>query len=260
MPTAEDVFSETFGRFIKNWTVIIALRQVTDVGLPYAEKALKGVHTEFVERVAIDPEYKKIFVNIDGSDTPISEKGKELIRTGMTQGTITNARAAVDAASLVFAQSILDDCAWSYCRVCALANPDDWETLIGAKKIDFGALREKNADTIRQELIEAKLIQLERESLLTKVDLLFRLCPPPKDFAPIGNYAFDRDRLEKIDGDRHRIIHSNGFGEALTNIEEDLEFMSKTANYLMGLVNQKYGIQLHPLKVFGLSAVPAIKI
>jgi hypothetical protein len=243
---------------MKNWTVITSLRQATDVGLPYAEKALAGEHAEFVERVAFDPEYKKIFVNIDGSDTPLSEKAQDLIRTAMTQGAITNARAAVDAASLVFAQSILDDCAWSYCKVCALASPDDWDPLIREKKIDFGALREKNLDTIREELIQAKLNQLERKSLLTKVDLLFPLCPPPKDFAPIENYAFDRDRLERIDGDRHRIIHSNGFGEVLTNVEEDLEFVSKTANYLMGLVNQKYGIQLHPLKMFGLPAVPAM--
>ncbi len=259
MPTAEDAFSETFGRFIRNWAVISALRQVTDVGLPLAEEALAGIHAEFVESVAIDPEYKKIFVSLDGSDKPLSHEAKEIIRTGMTQGAITNARAALDAASLVFAQSVLDDCAWSYCRVCALANPDDWDTLIGAKKVDFSALRGKAAEKIREELIEAKLSQLERESLLSKVDLLFRLCPPPKDFAPIGHYVFDRDRLERIDGDRHRIIHSNAFGVALTNVEEDLEFVSKTANYLAALVNQKYGIQFHPLKIFGLPAVPAIE-
>jgi len=259
MPTAEEVFSATFGRFTTNWTVITSLRQVMDAGLPYAQKALIGQHAEIVESVANHPAYKKIFVNIDGSDTPLSEKARELIQTGMTQVVITNARAAIDAASLVFAQSILDDCAWSYCRVCALAKPDDWEALIDAKKIDFGAIREKTTEAIREELIQAKLNQLERESLLTKVDLLFRLCPPPKDFAPIGNYAFDRDRLERIDGNRHRIIHANGFREALANVEEDLEFVSKTANYLMWVVNQKYGVQVHPFKIFGLPDAPPIK-
>ena len=256
MPTAEDVFSETFGRFLKNWSVIISLRQVADVALPIAEEALAGIHGDFVERVAIDPEYKKIFINLDGKVAPLSDKAKELIRTAMTQGVITSARSAMDASSLVFAQSILDDCAWSFCRVCALAAPQDWEKLIDGKKIDLEAVRAKTPDVIRNELIEAKLSQLERQSLLTKVDLLLRLCPPPQDFAPIGNYAFDRQRLEGIDNGRHRIIHSNGFGEALANVEEDLEFVLKTANFLMSLVNQKYGVQLHPLKIFAPPAIP----
>jgi hypothetical protein len=70
-------------------------------------------------------------------------------------------------------------------------------------------------------------------------------------FAPIDNYIFDRGRLEAIDNQRHRIIHANGLKKTqLTNIDDDLEYVKKTSYYLMGLVNQKYGVRIHPFKVF----------
>lgn len=46
MPTAEDVLSETFARFMKNWTFITSLRQVADVALPIAEEALAAIYTD----------------------------------------------------------------------------------------------------------------------------------------------------------------------------------------------------------------------
>ena len=89
------------------------------------------------------------------------------------------------------------------------------------------------------------------ESLQSR-NRLFLLCTPPKGYAPINNYVYDRDRLEKIDDDRHEIIHGNGMGKPIANIDEDLDFISKTVNYLLALVNHKYGVQLNPIKVINL--------
>jgi hypothetical protein len=107
---------------------------------------------------------------------------------------------------------MLDDCAFSFCRVCAIVNIEDWEEGIDGKKVSFQEIRDKGHEAIRGELVGEKLRQLERESLLKKVDLLFTLCPPPEGYAPIGSYTFDRARLLKIDNIRHRIIHETRFG------------------------------------------------
>ncbi len=177
----------------------------------------------------------------------------------MTAGVITSARAAIDAASLVFAQSVLDDCAWAYLKVCSLARAADWEPIIADRKVSFSEYHGKSRETIRDEMIQDKLQHLERESLLRKVDLLFQLCTPPKDYLPINNYAYDRDRLDKIDDARHRIIHRDGMGKAIANIDEDLDFILKTANYLLALVNNKYGVQINILTMFNLPTPTAAK-
>jgi len=258
METAEHVLSETFARFMKNWAFITSLRQVADVALPIAEEPLAAIHSNFVEHASVDPQLKKILVNLDGSETAWNEGVKNLLRTNMTAGVITSARAAIDAASLVFAQSVLDDSAWAYLRVCSLASPADWEQIIAERKVSFSDLR-KSSDVIRNEMIQDKLQNLERDSLLKKVDLLFQLCTPPRDYRPINNYAYDRDRLEKIDDARHRIIHRDGMGKTVANIDDDLDFILKTANYLLALVNNKYGVQLNVLTMFNLPTTTAAK-
>jgi hypothetical protein len=252
MSEAEKLFSEIYRRFMKNWSVILALRQFSDVKQAIAEQALADIHAGFVEDMVADPLYKSIFVRLDGTDKPMDSGSKQIIQSAMTKLAVTNAKAAVDAASLVFAQSMLDDCAWSYCKACALVGPEDWEQFFGAKAVKFEVLRGTAYENIRKDSIEAKLAEIERKSLLTKVDLLFRICQPPTGFDPIGHYTFDRDRLEQIDNRRHRVVHADGLGEELVNIENDLEYISKTVNYLMALVNQKYGLQLNLRLLFGL--------
>ncbi len=46
-------------------------------------------------------------------------------------------------------------------------------------------------------------------------------------------------------------------GKPVANIDDDLEFISRTANYLLALVNNKYGVQLDIIKIFGMPIPPA---
>lgn len=260
MPTAEEVFTDTFRRFMTNWNVISSLRQVSSAVMPLAEQIVAALHRDFLAVFAQDPRSEKILVDKDGSHGPLSAEVQEILRQGTTDTALTNANAAINAACIVFAQSILDDCAMSYCKVCALMKPEDWEQQLDKRKVDFNQLREKPYERVRQELIELRLNQLERESLITKVDILFSLCRPAQDFEPIKNYFYDRERLLRIDGQRHRIIHENGFGELLADVDSDLEFVSKTANYLMSLVNSRYGVQISTFRLAGNKTEPPVAL
>lgn len=109
-----------------------------------------------------------MIVNLDGSEAAWDEGIKNLRRVGMTQGALASARSAIDAASLVFAHSVLDDCAWSYLSVCSLAKPADWEPIIAEKKASFAEFSGEPQNLIREEMIRAKLDELERDPLLMR--------------------------------------------------------------------------------------------
>ena len=91
---------------------------------------------------------------------------------------------------------------------------------------------------------------LERESLLKRVDRLFALCQPPHGFDPMRNYTFDRDRVEQIDHLRQRIVHGDDPFTPIPDIRIQVEYMAKTAMFMMTLVNHRYKIKFNPLHTF----------
>jgi len=89
---------------------------------------------------------------------------------------------------------------------------------------------------------------------------LFKLCAPPRDYTPMNSYQYSEERLKIIDGRRHRIIHENAAGGPLPTLADDLEYLRKTAWFLLGLVNQKYGFQLDMRKYFNLQSATAQEV
>jgi hypothetical protein len=250
MQTAEEVLSKTYVSFMKNWGLIQSLRHVAEIALPIAKEQLAQQNTALVDSMSKDPDFKKIVVMKDGTEAEWSKEVKMFFGTGMTDTSIGNFTAAIDAASIVFAQSILDDCALSFLRVCAIAAPADWDPYVNDRRVDFNTIKAKNPDTIREGLVIAKIEQLGMESLKKKIDLLFALTQPPRDFDPLKNYKYDPDRIEKIDRVRQSIIHRDGMGKPLTDVEENLEYVMKTVSFLLALVNMKYGVKIDPKIMF----------
>jgi hypothetical protein len=257
MAAAEELFTETFRRFNNNWNVILSLRQFVAATGTVAPLALKEYHAGIMDLASTDSGFRKIFGD---ADRPANPEVLAFLQTQMTALVLNNASAAIDAASLVFAQSIVDDAAWSYLKVSAIVDPAAWETMFEDKKVSFKDAQAKTYEDIRAEFIDAKLKQIGRESLLTKIDLLFKLCTPPKDYAPMNNYSYDRARIEKIDGQRHSMIHENGFGTALPTLAEDLEYLSRTAWFLMGLLNQRHNLKIDMRQFFNLQTATPTEI
>lgn len=249
MLSAEEQFLETFRRFNNNWNLVLSLRQFLAATDSIAPLAVQEYHVGLLKTAATEPDFRRIFGD---ADKPTDTDILTFLQTNITQMVLNNASTAIDAASLVFAQSILDDAAWSYLKVCAIADPAAWEYLFENKQISMKNFKTRTFEDLRAGFIEDRLKQLGRESLLTKIGLLFKLCTPPKDYAPMNNYQYSDDRLKTIDSQRHHIIHENAAGIPLSVLTEDLEYLRKTAWFLMGLVNQKYGFQLDMRQYFNL--------
>jgi hypothetical protein len=247
--TAEDFFTDIFKRYLANWNVIISLRQVASVALPLAHSELASLHKKQTAAIAEHPMAQRLIVEKDGTHCPLSPELQRIISQGTTDTALMNADAAIDAASLVFGHSIIDDCALAYCRVCALAKPEDWEPIFEKRTVTFQTLMSRSKDEIRMEMIEARLKELERGPLLTKIKTLLSLCKPARDYSPIGGYTFDEKRIEEIDTKRHRIIHENTFGRALTDIEQDLEYLQQTVHFMVALMHHHYGVRISEFRL-----------
>src|SRR5258708_6948535 len=138
-------------------------------------------------------------------------------------------------------------CAWSYLKVCSLAAPADWDAILKDRKVAFTSVG-KSPELIRAELINERLEQLERESLVKKVDLLFQLCTPPKDFAPINNYAYDRERLLAIDNASQRFVNATERANPIQIIRQIFDYFPKQPNFLLGPVNTKNAVNVNLTK------------
>ncbi len=125
-------------------------------------------------------------------------------------------------------------------------SPTDWEPFIEKKRLELKDVKEKGYERLAEEALNKRLSQLRNDALLDKIDLLHQICKPPAGFSPMRHYKFDPERLKKQDDLRHDIVHGTALGTKLPNTEDDVQYLLKTAWYLMGLVNQRYGVKINP--------------
>jgi hypothetical protein len=96
------------------------------------------------------------------------------------------------------------------------------------------------------------LKQLERESILKKIDLIFRACTQAGASWSRGKgfvYVFDRGRLERLDRLRHELIHGDALGMPIRNALEDLHYMLNTAIYLTLMIGDRYSLTIRRERV-----------
>ncbi len=235
---AELLFNKTAGSSIRALRLIGSLRECLRHGLPLAYERL----FEDMRRVAEEHISKKDF----GTDDQRVEEMRTL--TGKvehaTSNTIDDAVMTADAACIVFAHSMVDGAVENYCAVSAALEPKDWLAAVKGEKITIEESRASDQEKVLREHVTRYLNKLRRESLLTKIQNLQKACQPGKAEIRKG-YVFDAERIERIDRLRHGIVHET-FGEPITMVDEDLEYLEQTQFYLSQLITHRYGLKLGP--------------
>ncbi len=248
MEDAEKLFTETFNVAASRFAVVSSFREISRLGLPHATIHIYDQYLEFADELFNDPQNDKLFIDKQKAFDQLG--GVENLGAQLAQDNLKKYKASVDAASLIFAHSIIDNAALNYCRVCALLNHNDWEIFIKNKKLSVEEIRDQSIDQILKIKVHEYIDSLDRESLLFKVDRLFQVCRPPLNFSPLHNYAYDRERLKKLDQMRHEIVHESSSVPLLPSGDEDIWYLQKTANFFMALVNYKYEVKINPNLMF----------
>lgn len=252
MATAEELFTKTFGSVTSRFTAILSLRKIAGLGIPAVTPALYEEWMGFAVDLFHAPENDKFFHDKDAALKELG--GVDNLGQQLVENEILTFRAAIDAASLVFAHSIVDGAVLDYLRVTYAHSKDPWIPFVENKNIKISELAQKDNDALIAEKIEALLDELDRQSLLVKSDRLFQICRPEADFRHILDFRFDRNRLEQLDELRHEVVHGSGVVGTLPNGDDDITFLWNTANYYMSLVNMRFDTKIDPMAAFAKGA------
>ena len=235
MTGAEQLFNRTFFRAVRRMGFVQTFRQVVLQGMPQGTEAVERHTLEWLT----DPSGQRVL-----RGNPSIEVLQEM-SAAAAKRSAADTRGALDSASLIFAHTIIDDAAYQYCRVSALANPTDWEPDTKRRKVSLEELRIMGADAVFREALDKRLKDLEREALLTKVDLLFAKCRPGEEIHT-PSFRFQRSELERLDDLRHQIVHGREFGNEIPTIDADLYYLSSIATMMMVMINGCYGFKIDP--------------
>jgi predicted HTH domain antitoxin len=237
---AVELFSRTWFDIEQQLYVVQRFLQLGEWGLPLAaEKSLRQ-HTDLFGKLMHDPDYAK-YVN----QQELAESSLSVNLPSQIAGKEVNQfRYSLAAGSVVFVHSIVDDAVLKFCKVCATQSPNDFLHLISRRKIEISSLVNEGADAVIQSSVQEYLEALERKSLLEKTDVLFQICKPAKDFAPMADFKFDRDALKEFDELRHSIVHRVAIGEPVQFGDEKIYWCFRMLAYNMAMVSEKYSLKL----------------
>ena len=247
MTEAERLFNHVYKRWLSQVGFILSFRRATYEGMQGARKSIEAGNTQYVDGLMRRPDYNKIFLDKKGFFDAFPP---ERLSHELTEMTVGQAQIGVDAASIVFAHSVLDGAALDYCRVTALVAPNDWESVIDQRQVKVSDLRGASYEQILSKKLDEFFEQLERESLLKKADYLFARCKPAANWSPMNNYIYDRDRLKKLDDYRHQVIHGINRLERIASADEEVDYLTRTVLFFMGLIDLRYGRRLDPFFIF----------
>lgn len=231
--------TDLFFRCQGNFTNIRTFRKVALAGLPAASVQIHKQYSEFPafldssgwhfsdREMALSPEFRREF-----ADT-------------MSKQLKLNAQAAIDAASLVLAHSVLDDAASEGCRISSRAEPNDWRTAIEGKKVTLRCIKETAVEDVYAQYLREHIEQLQKEPLMKRLELLNQKCQPVPSLTIYRKpYNYDPGRVKALDNMRHEVIHRVEITKNFPTIESDLEFLENTCRFVVWLLMQHHRIPL----------------
>jgi hypothetical protein len=233
-----------FHRSLAAWNSVHTFRWMGQLGLPAAKKRAAWQHQQTMREVATEAEYAKIFT-VDRS--VLAERGFfDEVAVQMTELAANTFESSLDAASLIFAHSVLDNSVLEWLRICWLAAPDDVLHLVEQRRFSLAEMRDAGFAELRSSAIGAYLEQLERESLLKKLDAIMSVCKPGEGVRAPLRYRYDRKRIEALDNLRHNYVHGDPAIMRLPEGDDDIAYLRQTDMFMLSLVNWRFDVRIDP--------------
>jgi hypothetical protein len=157
-----------------------------------------------------------------------------------------NVLRRIASATMVFAHAVFEDCIQRCLKISFCAAPDDWLPEVKERKITIEDTQNKSLSDLYEQKIQSRLQDLERESVLLKLETLFRIIRPPNNHPKIPSYVYDLEKIRQIDEARHIAAHKNPLSYEPSNLEDDVQYLQTTVLYILSLLIDKYKIENKP--------------
>lgn len=212
--------------------------------MAHAEKVVASQHTSFISDLTTSGKLGKFIIGmVDSEDV---RRTADFLRDELTKQTLKNASYSVDAASLVFAHTVLDDAMNSFLEITSEVARDYWEQCVKKKKVELEQIMSLGLKPVLGKLINKEIWGIRRnDSMIKRAELLHLICKPVK--VPVhANYKFDSDRLRWIDKCRQDIVHGDMLGDEIPQIDETLQYLFDTWMYFFLMMNETFGLRVDP--------------
>jgi len=158
------------------------------------------------------------------------------------------AKAAVDAAAIIYAHAILDAVIYKLCKISISIDSNAWVPLIEKRQVPFSEIRLNNdVGVVQKKLLENYLTQLERESLLFKCDILFKLVMPKHTRGILKGFKYSRERLASLDKLRHDLVHKLEFHKKLRQAKAKTDYLLNAGQFFANLLSRHYGVVMREI-------------
>lgn len=238
-----DLFSIAAVRSLMGYTQIDTYRNTALNSFDSFNSQLKLEAQELADEFAYDDYYSRIFDQSKLSDEAVGEGTvAELIHKQKYLGFMYS----LNSSCLVFTHSILDGVLYDFCRSVFEAAPNKWEQFVLERSVKLNRLKDREYEDVLAELVQSKFKDIDRSSVPSKTDVLFKLCSPLPDNNEPHGYVFCRDKLSEICEKRNRIVHSPQEYINLEDIDLDLKFLQETGRYFLSVLNSRFDLKIDP--------------
>lgn len=254
MDSTAALFSSVFARALSGFTQISEFRQTAHTAVDAAGSRFHRIARQYAEMMFHPRNEDRYFADPEGALEVLG--GIDGVTQQNVQRRISSFVSMIEAASLIYAHSLLEGIVIDLCRCIADTSPSTWDNRIARKQVPFERLSSASLDDIRQQLVDEYLKALDRDSLPKKIETLLGACRPPKDFSPLEDFSFDGDRIQFLDAQRHDLVHGALPLKSAVSADQ-IDFLQKTALYLVAMVSHAYGLRAEATLVAQEFAGPA---
>jgi hypothetical protein len=145
-------FTAVFLRMNTGSSVIKSLRRVACIGMLHAPKFLDEEHKAIVRWLASTGVLQRMIVSADGSGLPGDrlEEYAALMIGQLTDMVLMNTSYSVDAASVVFGHTVLEDALNSFLEITTEVSPEFWLGRVEKKTIELRMLKDESIDVLKK--------------------------------------------------------------------------------------------------------------